>query len=85
VLFRSALLLVVGAGLNYALFFNRPEPDPAERARTALALVVVMLTSVCAFGALATSSMPVLRAIGLTVSLGAVLSFLFAGVLAPRR
>lgn len=80
-----ALLLVVGAGLNYALFFNRPEPDPAERARTALALVVVMLTSVCAFGALATSSMPVLRAIGLTVSLGAVLSFLFAGVLAPRR
>lgn len=79
-----ALLLVAGAGLNYALFFNRPEPDPRERKRTALALVVVMLTSVFAFGALATSAMPVLRAIGLTVGLGVVLSFLTAGLFARR-
>ncbi|MEO7403978.1 MAG: MMPL family transporter, partial [Burkholderiales bacterium] len=79
-----ALLLVVGVGLNYALFFGRPEPNPREQARTTLSLVVCALTTLAAFGALATSAMPVLRAIGLTVSLGIVLSFALAALFAPR-
>jgi predicted exporter len=70
-----ALLLVIGIGLNYALFFNRPAADPAERQRTLLALAVCAATTLSAFGCLALSQTPVLHAIGLTVSLGAVLSF----------
>ena len=78
------LLLVAGVGVDYALFFNRPEPDPAERARTAHALGICLLSTVTLFGILATSSIPVLRAIGLTASVGAASAFLFAWTLAPR-
>src|SRR5262249_47934134 len=69
-----ALLLVVGIGLNYALFFNRPAPDREERERTLLSLAVCCGTTLCAFGCLAFSHTPVLRAIGITVALGTILS-----------
>jgi predicted exporter len=64
-----SLLLVVGIGLNYALFFNRPQGS-----RTLTALLVCGMTTISAFGCLAFSATPVLHAIGLTVALGAVLS-----------
>ena len=80
-----SLLLVLGAGLNYALFFQRPEPNPDDRARTGLALVVCAATTIAAFGGLATSTMPVLRAIGLTTSAGIILAFVFAAISAPRE
>jgi predicted exporter len=80
-----ALLLVVGIGLNYALFFNRPAADPDERQRTLLSLAVCGATTLSAFGCLALSQTPVLHAIGVTVSLGAVLSFVFSAALARRR
>lgn len=78
------LLLVAGVGMDYALFFNRQEPRPEERARTTHALIICLLSTVTLFGILATSSIPVLRAIGLTASVGAASAFLFAWALAPR-
>ncbi|MGH8743415.1 MAG: MMPL family transporter, partial [Burkholderiales bacterium] len=71
-----SLLLVLGIGLNYSLFFNREAGDTEDRQRTYLALVVCSLTTLSAFGCLAFSQTPVLHAIGLTVSLGAALSLL---------
>jgi predicted exporter len=80
-----ALLLVLGIGLNYALFFNRPESDAEVRSRTLLSVLVCSGTTLIGFGTLATSSNPVLRAIGLTVALGAALSLLASAALARRR
>jgi predicted exporter len=79
-----ALLLVVGIGLNYALFFERPQRDADERTRTGLSITVCSATTVSAFGCLAFSQTPVLHAIGVTVTLGSILSLLLAAVLAGR-
>ncbi len=79
-----SLLLVLGIGLNYALFFNRDAGGADELARTHLSLLVCGLTTLSAFGCLAFSQTPVLHAIGLTVSLGCVLSLLVSGVWVRR-
>lgn len=80
-----SLLLVLGIGLNYALFFNRPFSDGDEQQRTWLSLTVCMLATLSAFGALAFSRTPVLHAIGLTVGLGAAGSLLIAAILGQQR
>ena len=80
-----SLLLVLGIGLNYALFFNRPFADEDERRRTWLSLTVCLLATLSAFGALAFSRTPVLHAIGLTVGLGAALSLLVAAMLGRQQ
>jgi predicted exporter len=80
-----ALLLVLGIGLNYALFFERPPADAAEAERTRLALALCSTSTVITFGCLALSATPVLRAIGGTVAIGAVLSLAFAALWARRR
>jgi predicted exporter len=69
-----ALLLVVGIGLNYALFFERPQAEGDERSRTRLAVVVCAATTLAVFGCLMLSQTPVLRAIGETVFVGCLLS-----------
>ena len=79
-----ALLLVVGIALNYALFFERPQRDASERARTQLALLVCGGTTLSAFGCLALSALPVLHAIGITVALGSLLSLALAAAFAGR-
>jgi len=79
-----ALLLVVGVGLNYALFFDRRHADEDERARTQRSLLVCAATTLSAFGCLAVSRIPVLHEIGVTVALGAALSLLLAAVFAHR-
>jgi len=76
-----SLLLVLGVGLNYALFFNRAELGSESERETSLALSVCFLTTLSAFGCLATSRIPVLSAIGLTVSIGSALSLVNAMVL----
>ncbi len=79
-----ALLLVVGIGVNYAMFVLRACELPDERHRTARTLCVVSATTLCAFAGLALSSIPVLHAIGLTVCLGVVTSLVFSVIfLAP--
>ncbi len=76
-----SLLLVLGIGLNYALFFNRPFADEDERRRTWLSLTLCICATLSAFGALAFSHIPVLHAIGFTVGLGAAFSLLAAAIL----
>ena len=80
-----SLLLVIGIGLNYALFFNRPFTDDADRRRTLLSLTVCIIATLSAFGALAFSRTPVLHAIGLTVSLGAFFSLVVSALLAQEK
>jgi len=80
-----SLLLVLGIGLNYALFFNQAEPGTDIEQGTSLALSVCFLTTFAAFGCLATSRIPILSAIGLTVSIGCALSLLNAMILGQVR
>jgi predicted exporter len=75
-----ALLLVLGIGLNYALFFERPSADAAEHERTHLALAVCSISTIATFGFLSLSATPVLHAIGSTVALGALVSLVLAGL-----
>ena len=79
-----ALLLVLGIGLNYALFFERVAVDADERARTRLALAVCGISTIVTFGFLALSSTPVLHAIGSTVALGAALAWTMSALWARR-
>jgi len=79
-----AMLLVMGIGLNYSLFFDRPEADLLLRRRLLFALYVTCATTLLAFVTLAFSSNPVLHAIGLTVSVGAAAAFLTSAALARR-
>ena len=75
-----ALLLVLGIGLNYALFFERPPADAAERERTRLALAVCSISTFATFGFLSLSATPVLHAIGSTVALGALVSLVLSAL-----
>lgn len=73
-----SLLLILGIGVNYALFFNRTVSGVDESARNISALLVCNVTTVCSFGVLAFADSPVLQSIGSTVALGALLSLVFA-------
>jgi predicted exporter len=81
-----ALTLAAGLGLHYALFFERPVPDAAEARRTLHATLVCIASALLVFGLQAFSSLPVLRAIGLTVALGVGFHFCLSILMArPRR
>jgi predicted exporter len=80
-----ALLLVLGIGLNYALFFERVATDEDERSRTRMALAVCSTSTFVTFGFLALSRTPVLHAIGITVALGAVLALSVSALWARRK
>ncbi|MEJ7668279.1 MAG: MMPL family transporter [Casimicrobiaceae bacterium] len=84
VLHLVALLLILGIGINYALFFVRPATQRDDAARTRRTLMVVSATTLSAFGMLALSQTLVLRALGITVSLGVVYSLLFCWLLLAR-
>lgn len=74
------MLLIVAVGSNYTLFFIRADgslPGP----RTLASLLFANLTTVCGFGLLAFSDVPVLQAIGITVGPGAVLALVFSAML----
>jgi predicted exporter len=79
-----SLVLAAGLGLDYALFFERAGGDRAEQRRTLHAVLVCVTSTVLVFGLLASSSIPVLRAIGLSVSVGVLLQCLLAAMLANR-
>jgi predicted exporter len=78
-----ALQFTAGVGLDYALFYARRQLDQEERARTLRTLVTCNAMTLLTFGLLATCQTPLLRAIGMTVAIGAVaamgFSFLFVG------
>ena len=79
-----ALLLVVGVGSNYTLFFERGNPGAADPQRTAISVLICNLSTVIGFGVLGFAATPVLSAIGTTVATGAFLSMAFAAILKPR-
>ncbi len=81
----ATFLLVIGLGLDYALFFNRPEGTETERARTIFGLLVCSTTTILVFGVLAFSTIPVLHAIGLTAACGSFCCLLFAGLMAKQE
>ncbi len=75
------LLLVVAIGSNYALFFDRmAQSADRSAARTLASLALANVTAVASFGALSLSDIPVLRAIGSTVALGAFITLIFAAM-----
>ncbi len=80
-----AFLLVVGIGSNYALFFDRQVEQDEALAPVMLSLVVCNISTVFGFGVLALSSMPVLKAIGGTVAIGAVLTLIFSAVFVQKN
>lgn len=78
-------LLVVAIGSNYTLFFDRSAQGGAPAPVVLASLALANATTVIGFGVLASSSVPVLRAIGSTVALGTLLALLFAALHAGRR
>jgi predicted exporter len=80
-----ALTLAAGLGLHYALFFERPVADAAEARRTLHATLVCVISALLVFGLQALSSLPVLRAIGLTVALGVGFHFCLSILMARGR
>jgi len=80
-----ALTLAAGLGLHYALFFERRTHDAAEGRRTLHATLVCVISALLVFGLLATSALPVLRAIGLTVALGVLFHFFLSIQMARPR
>ncbi len=72
-----ALLLVLGLGLDYALFLSRSESVSEQRATDKGVLACAASTSL-AFGILAGSTIPLLKFLGLTVAAGSAASFLIA-------
>jgi predicted exporter len=80
-----ALVLAAGLGLDYALFFEHAADDPGQQRRTLHAVIVCSLSTWMVFALLATSAVPVLRAIGVTVAIGVACNFVLALALTRPR
>ena len=77
------MLLIVAVGSNYALFFDRRATDrQGEAVLTLASLVIANAATVLGFGVLATSTVPILAALGSTVAPGAFLALAFSALLA---
>jgi predicted exporter len=79
-----ALVLAAGLGLDYALFFEHADADASAQRRTLHGLLVCAVSTLMVFALLAAASIPVLRAIGLTVTLGVISNFLLAALFTRR-
>ena len=78
------LLLVVAVGSNYSLFFDRQSASNEDRERMMVSLLFANVSTMIGFGLLSFSEVPLLRAIGSTVGLGAILSLVFSAILIVR-
>ncbi len=76
-----ALLLVLGMGLDYSLFFNRAEGNAVERRSCVHAISISSMTTSAAFLMLAISPVPVMAAMGQTVAAGGFMCFISAWIL----
>jgi len=72
------LLLTVAMGSNYALFFDHLKERGEADADTLASLLLANLTTVASFALLASSAIPVLRAVGIVVAPGALLCLAFS-------
>jgi predicted exporter len=77
-----AFMLAAGLGLDYALFFEHAADNPHEQRRTLHAVLVSSISTLMVFALLGWSDLPVLRAIGVTVTLGVIFNFVLALVFA---
>ncbi len=77
-----SLLLVVGLGIDYGLFFSSTADDTEEQSRTLHALLLCSSSTAAGFGMLCFSSLPVLKAIGQTVTVGVIAAYVFAAIIA---
>ena len=73
-----ALLLVLGMGVDYSIFFA--EGDPDKDSTTFLCIVLCCATTVLSFGLLSLSSQAALHAIGLTTMIGIISAWLLAPI-----
>ena len=81
-----SLILAAGLGLDYALFFEHAADDPAEQGRTLHAILVSAASTFMVFALLAVSELPVLRSIGVPITIGVVANFVLALLLTrPQR
>ena len=79
-----SLLLVVGLGLDYSLFFHRLTDHKDEWSSTFRALWMCCFSTVLVFGMLIISKTPPLHAVGLTVAIGAFLCLILGAIFASR-
>ena len=77
-----ALLLVLGIGVDYGLFFFMAGD---RRASTSLGVTLSALTTLLAFGLLATSSTEIVHAFGFTVTAGIVTALLCAPLIGLKE
>lgn len=80
-----SLVLAAGLGLDYALFFEHAADDPNEQKRTLHALMVCAISTLLVFALLSLSTVPILQAIGVTVTLGVICNFVLALLLTRAR
>lgn len=79
-----ALVLAACLGVDYALFLERAGVDPVAQRRTLHALAICAASTLLVFALLALSQTPVLRAIGLTVTLGVLIQIVLSAILTAR-
>jgi predicted exporter len=73
-----SVLLVQSMGVDYGVFLAENREHPERAAATVSSLLGCCISTVLAFGLLAMSSNPALRAIGLTVGVGVFASLVLA-------
>jgi predicted exporter len=80
----ASLLLLAGLAIDYALFLGR-RADPGSDNEVALGAVLnCAISTLLTFGLLTLCGTPVLRGVGLTVSIGVVAAFLLTCALTSR-
>jgi predicted exporter len=86
ILHLIGMLLIVAIGSNYALFFDRRATDhyAGSVPLTLASLLIANVTTVVGFGVLASSTVPVLNALGSTVAPGALLALVFSALLSQQ-
>lgn len=73
-----SLLLVIGMGLDYSLFFNRDWKMDVHLQERTHAIQISAITTIVTFATLGLSDIPILTAMGQTVSVGILTCFIVA-------
>jgi predicted exporter len=79
-----SLVLAAGLGLDYGLFLERAGSEPAAHHRAVHAVTICATAACVVFAVLGTSTLPVLRSIGITVVLGVASNFVLSQLLIRR-
>jgi len=73
-----SLLLVVGLGFDYSLFFNQENQKEGESSNSTHAIIISAVTTIITFSILAISEVSVLSSIGQIVVVGVFSCFVVA-------